>query len=283
MGRGVPMRSGAPMHKGGITDGSTGGGGGVSARPGAGVREEGGARAGAVGWTHLGRGAHVGYWPAALHAARARALMDALASCAAWEQRDVRMFGRAVPQPRLVAYYADDPHRLGTLTYSGLTLSPHSSTDLPTLREAQAAVEAAAGLPQCTFNTVLLNLYRDGRDHVGWHADDEALYGPHPLIGSLSLGEAREFVIRSNTDHNVQRSFQLGHGDVLVMRGTMQSHWQHRVTRRPTQLLGPRVNLTFRTVVQPDDGGRGRQEESAVHRPRRRRKGDVGAGGGDQF
>ena len=68
------------------------------------------------------------------------------------------------------------------------------------------------------FNTCLLNQYRHGRDHMSWHSDNEALYGPQPVIGSVSFGEARDFVLRQNDDHSHKLTFPLGNGDMLTMQ-----------------------------------------------------------------
>ena len=112
----------------------------------------------------------------------------------------------------------------------------------------QARLEEETG---AAFNSCLLNLYRNGRDHMSWHSDNEVLYGPQPVIGSVSFGEARDFVLRHNSDHSRRFSFSLGSGDMLTMQGTTQDHWMHAVPKR-AHSLGTRVNLTFRKVVRPE-------------------------------
>ncbi|KAG1661689.1 hypothetical protein FOA52_001966 [Chlamydomonas sp. UWO 241] len=182
---------------------------------------------GTTGWMHLGQGAYVGYWPSALSPDDAARLMVEIEQGAVWE--------------------------VGTYTYAGtVTETPRPMAELPALAEARRGVEGAAGLPPGAFNSVLLNLYRDGRDHVGWHADDEQLYGKDPIIGSLSLGESREFVLRRKDDHATKHSYTLSPGDVLLMRGAMQRHWHHCIMKRPTAALSPRVNLTFRLVERAE-------------------------------
>ena len=79
----------------------------------------------------------------------------------------------------------------------------------------QARLEQETG---AVFNTCLLNQYRHGKDHMSWHSDNEALYGPQPVIGSVSLGEARDFVLRENDDHDHKLMFSLGNGDMLTMQ-----------------------------------------------------------------
>jgi len=122
----------------------------------------------------LGAGAALLYLPAHFPAGAADALLAALRSEVDWEQRDVTVWGRTVPQRRLVAYQAG-PGSRAPYTYSGLTLAP--SPFSPAVAAVKAAVEAVAG---CAFDTALLNMYRDGADAMAWHADGEALYGPPP-------------------------------------------------------------------------------------------------------
>lgn len=177
----------------------------------------------------------------ALTRAEADDAFAALRSEIPWRQEHLRMFGRSVPVPRLEAWIADEGL---DYTYSGI---PHVaqpwSPGLATVRDRMGALVGTR------FNSVLCNLYRDGRDGVDWHADDEVEFGRRPLIVSLSLGATRRFDLRRVDDHSVRVDLELEHGDVLVMRGTTQELWRHRVprTRRP---VGERINLTFRTVVR---------------------------------
>lgn len=156
-----------------------------------------------------------------------------------WEQPQVRLYGRLYPVPRQVAWYGDAGARY---RYSGLSHRPLPWT--PLLAEIRAAVEAFVGQP---LNGVLLNHYRDGRDSMGWHSDDEAELGRNPLIASLSLGGTRRFDLRRVGQSRIAHSLLLEHGSLLVMAGATQHHWQHQVakTRRP---CAPRLNLTFRQV-----------------------------------
>lgn len=156
-------------------------------------------------------------------------------------QEIYRMGAREVRSPRLVCWHGD----AGTgYAYSGVAHEPAPWT--PALAELRVRVEAATGL---TFNSVLANLYRDGNDSMGWHADREPEIGPAPddrWIASLSFGARRRFVLKRGRDD--RHVFELGAGDLITMRGTTQSHWRHAVpkTRRP---VGPRLNLTFRHIV----------------------------------
>ena len=164
---------------------------------------------------------------------------DAILSGTPWRQESIRLFGRTHPMPRLTCWMGDAAY-----TYSGLRNEPAPwSAPVATLR---GTVEALADTP---FNGVLLNLYRQGRDSMGWHADDEASLGPEPVIASVSLGAIRRMRFKSKSPLGpAPVSIDLPHGSVLVMRGGTQRHWLHAVPRTARD-VGPRVNLTFRRIV----------------------------------
>ncbi len=174
--------------------------------------------------------------PAAL--ADAADLFRRLAAELDWKQETLTLYGRRIPQPRLSAWYGD-----ATYAYSGITLEPRAWH--PLLADLRDRCRAMAGTP---FNSVLANYYRDGRDSMDWHSDDEATLGPNPVIASVNLGAARRFQLRRKDDKARKIEMLLGGGDVLIMAGRCQHDWQHRVpkTRRPAS---PRINLTFRRIV----------------------------------
>ncbi len=177
----------------------------------------------------------------ALGLSAADAAFTALRTKIAWRQDHLRMFGELVPVPRLEAWIADEGL---DYTYSGIHHDPDPWIDeLIELRELSSA---HAGV---TFNSVLCNLYRDGNDGVDWHADDEPEFGQLPVIASLSLGATRRFDLRRVDDHSVKVELDLHHGDLVIMRGTTQLLWRHRVPKTK-KLVGERINLTFRNVVR---------------------------------
>jgi len=94
---------------------------------------------------------------------------------------------------------------------------------------------------------VLANLYRDGRDSMGWHADDERELGPEPVITSMSFGAVRRFRFRHRESREVVE-IALEPGSVLVMRGLTQHCWMHDLPKT-TKVTEPRVNLTFRHIA----------------------------------
>jgi alkylated DNA repair dioxygenase AlkB len=172
----------------------------------------------------------------------ADALQEALIASAELEQQTLKIFGRDVVAPRLSAWYGDP----GTsYAYSGLRLEPKPW--LPALDEIRERLDQTTGH---RFNSVLLNFYRDGRDSMGWHSDDEPELGEEPVIASLSFGGPRRFLLRHRTRSELDTLELLpGHGSLIRMAGTTQSCWKHAVpkTARP---VDPRLNLTFRTIVR---------------------------------
>jgi alkylated DNA repair dioxygenase AlkB len=167
-------------------------------------------------------------------------LLEALIAAAELEQQTLKIFGRDVAAPRLSAWYGDPG---ASYAYSGLRLVPKPW--LPVLAEIRERLEQTTGR---RFNSVLLNLYRDGRDSMGWHSDDEPELGDEPTIASLSFGGTRRFLLRHRTRSELETLELLpGHGSLIVLAGTTQSAWKHAVpkTARP---VDPRLNLTFRTI-----------------------------------
>lgn len=158
-----------------------------------------------------------------------------------WESHEIVVFGHKHTEPRLSTWHADDGIRY---TYSNRERTPVPWT--PLLLRLRDLCERVCG---STFNSVLVNLYRDGKDGMGWHADDEKENGYEPTIASLSLGASRRFDFQHRFLKRVE-SVQLHDGDLVVMSGASQSHWLHRIakTKRP---VGPRINLTFRKVMSP--------------------------------
>jgi alkylated DNA repair dioxygenase AlkB len=171
-----------------------------------------------------------------------RALMETLRQTLPLGSQTIRLAGRDVVSPRLVSWHGDPD---AYYRYSGRTFEPHPWT--PELAAVKESVDATVG---ASFNSVLVNFYRDGQDSMGEHADDEPELGPEPdnvLIASVSLGDRRLFLLRHKRTRALHE-FDLGDGSLLVMGGTTQRHFKHRVPRT-TRPVGPRMNLTFRVVT----------------------------------
>lgn len=169
----------------------------------------------------------------------AGALFDALLTGIRWRQDTIKLWGKVHDVPRLQQWFADEGM---VYTWSGIRMEPEPwSAPLERLR---ARLQEAVGL---RFNTALANLYRDGNDTVGWHADDEPELGDAPIIASVSLGATRDFVLRHRSRTELVQSIRLSHGSLLIMEGETQEHWKHCVPRRK-RVHAPRINLTFRHV-----------------------------------
>jgi alkylated DNA repair dioxygenase AlkB len=179
-------------------------------------------------------------WPAAFGPQEAANLFDSLRAGIRWQQEEIVIFGQRRRVPRLVAWHGD---RGASYRYSGTDHLPEPWT--PALARVRARVCELSGTE---FNAVLLNRYRDGRDGMGWHADDEPELGRDPVIASVSLGAPRRFCLRHRRRKDLGLDLELPHGSLLVMAGPLQHHWVHALpkTRRP---VGERINLTFRRVA----------------------------------
>jgi alkylated DNA repair dioxygenase AlkB len=157
-----------------------------------------------------------------------------------WRHENLVVWGKQFPQPRLIAWYGDLSRNY---SYSGIKLAPLPWNGL--LVDIKNRIEAVTG---AAFNSVLLNYYRDNRDSLGLHSDDEKELGPHPAIASLSLGDERIFVLKHRTNKlaKVVR-MKLCTGSLLLMKGETQRFWKHGIAKE-ARPCGPRVNLTFRQI-----------------------------------
>jgi alkylated DNA repair dioxygenase AlkB len=160
--------------------------------------------------------------------------MASVVETVAWEQPIVTVYGQRHPTPRLTAWYGDAAY-----SYSGMT---HPPAVFPRpLAQIRDRLQATTGV---RFNSCLANLYRDGSDSMGAHADDEPELGPEPTIASVSLGARRRFLL-TEVESGERFTWSLGNGDLLVMSGESQRDYRHAVPKTPAR-VGPRLNLTFR-------------------------------------
>jgi alkylated DNA repair dioxygenase AlkB len=158
-----------------------------------------------------------------------------------WRAENVVVWGRTYPQPRLSAWYGDSGKNY---RYSGILLKPLPWT--PGLLDIKSRVEAAT---RTNFNSVLLNYYRDHRDSMGLHSDDEPELGKQPILASLSLGEERIFILKHRRDKTLKPvRLKLASSGLLLMKGETQRYWKHGIDKE-ARPCGPRVNLTFRRIV----------------------------------
>ena len=166
-------------------------------------------------------------------------LFDNLKKVVQWEQESLWIAGKERQVPRLVAWYGEPEAKY---RYSGRLHQP-----MPWIEPLDSLRKSLENELDTTFNSVLCNLYRNGQDSMGWHADDEKELGVEPLIASLSLGQARSFHLKHKTTPKLKHKITLTSGSLLVMKGTTQQYWLHQVPKEP-KITQPRINLTFRHV-----------------------------------
>jgi len=166
-------------------------------------------------------------------------LFTALETGLAWQKETIFIFGKWVKVPRLMCWYGDPD---AIYQYSGVKHQPK-----PWSAALQSVRETVEQQCQWSFNSVLANLYRHGQDSMGCHADDEKELGHNPLIASLSLGDERLFKLHHKKSKEIV-DITLGHGDLLIMAGSLQHHWMHSIPKTK-RLKTPRINLTFRKIL----------------------------------
>ncbi|MCH2340851.1 alpha-ketoglutarate-dependent dioxygenase AlkB family protein [Pseudomonas sp. NPDC047963] len=180
------------------------------------------------------------YFPRWVDADLADGWLSEISAKTPWYQPQIKLYGRSIAVPRLVAWYGDaDAH----YRYSGFTHEPLAWT--PLLADIRQRVQQQVGQH---LNGVLLNYYRDGHDAMGWHSDDERELGRQPLVVSLNLGATRRFDFRRKGTSRIEYSISLEHGSLLVMSGLTQHYWQHQIART-RKVRAPRLNLTFRQII----------------------------------
>ena len=168
-------------------------------------------------------------------------MFDDLYKNIAWEQEDTILYGRKIALPRLTAWYGDKGI---AYTYSKIKMIPQPWITI--LENIKSQVEKGCNTK---FNSVLLNLYRNGSDSISWHSDDEKELGENPTIASLSFGDTRSFMLKHKSQKDLKLNIQLTHGSLLIMGGKTQHYWQHQIPKTRT-LSKPRINLTFRKILK---------------------------------
>lgn len=182
--------------------------------------------------------AHVEYYPNWLTHQHANDLLHYFKEQLAWQQPSIQLYGKMHKIPRLQAWYGDPNTEY---EYSKLKMTP-----LAWDKRLEKMKQACEQTCQHRFNSVLANMYRNGNDSMGMHADNEAELGSTPVIASVSLGQARRFSFKHVQNKETQRVL-LEHGSLLIMKGHTQQHWQHGINKSRTQ-NGLRLNFTFRSV-----------------------------------
>ena len=156
-----------------------------------------------------------------------------------WQQPNITVFGKTHPIPRLQCFIADEQINYA---YSGTQLVVEPWPEV--LDAMRKRLSQQLRIP---FNALLVNLYRDGQDCMGWHSDDEKELGEQPTIASISLGAERVFKIK-HKHSNEKQSILLQSGSCLIMNGFSQRDYQHSLPKQQ-KLMHPRINLTFRSII----------------------------------
>ena len=168
-------------------------------------------------------------------------LLETLYNTVDWRSDKIVIFGKEVSQPRLTAWYSDDGK---DYTYSGLTMPSNRWTK--ELKQLKTQIEQ---LTHHSFNSLLINLYRNCQDSMGWHSDDEKELGRNPVIASVSLGQERVFKLKHRYKPELPvTSIPLSNGSLLLMKGTTQHYWKHSLPKS-AKPMAKRINLTFRWIV----------------------------------
>jgi alkylated DNA repair dioxygenase AlkB len=183
--------------------------------------------------------ADIEYYPNFFESNRANELFEKLKNEIPWQQDDITVFGKTYSQPRLTALFGNEGK---PYAYSNIVMQPNPWN--PLLQLIKDEIEEVS---KANFTTVLLNLYRDGKDSNGWHADNEKELGQNPVIASLSLGAERSFHLRHNTIKEQKIKINLEHGSLLLMKGETQHFWKHQIPKT-AKIIEPRINLTFRII-----------------------------------
>lgn len=155
-----------------------------------------------------------------------------------WKQEEMNIYGKKIKLPRLTAWYGNNDK---SYSFSGIILEPTNwTTDLLKIKN-KIEIKCKAN-----FNSVLLNLYRNGNDSISWHTDAEKELGKNPIIASVNFGATRKFQMRHRTTKE-KIEIDLQHGSLLIMKGELQHFWQHQVPKTKKK-VNKRINLTFRII-----------------------------------
>lgn len=178
-------------------------------------------------------------YPNFLSKEQADYLLKNLINSVKWNQEEINFMGKISPIPRKTFWYSKENREY---TYSGIKVLPVPYPEA--IKRLNKLVEEKSGYK---FNSVLLNLYRDGDDKVSWHADDEKSLGKEINIASISVGAERDFQFKSKHNSADKEEIVLTHGSLLVMHSPIQDHWLHQIPVRK-KVSEPRINLTFRFI-----------------------------------
>lgn len=183
--------------------------------------------------------ADISYFPNLFSEVESQALFNTILNETNWQQDNITVFGKTYAQPRLTALFSNNNK---PYSYSNITMQPEIFTN--TLLKIKSKIETKTDVK---FTTCLANLYRNGNDSNGWHADNEKELGKNPIIASVTFGAARYFNLKHKTDKSLKQKLLLESGSLLLMKGKTQHHWLHQIAKTKKD-VNPRINLTYRII-----------------------------------
>ena len=183
--------------------------------------------------------AEVTYYPDFFNINEADKYFKSLLEFIEWKQDHITVYRKTYLQPRLTAFYAVNKN---SYKYSNITMRPNSFEG--DLLEIKNKIETKLKIK---FTSCLANLYRDGNDSNGWHADNEKELGNNPIIASVTFGTERTFSMKHKTEKMLKTKLTLKHGSLLLMQGRTQTNWLHQIPKTK-KIIGKRINLTFRII-----------------------------------
>ena len=172
-------------------------------------------------------------------------LFNILKSETRWVQNDIVIFGKKYKIPRLNDWYGSVD-----MNYSNINFEAKPLTK--TLDQIRKKIEKETS---SNYNSVLMNLYRNGNDSMGWHSDDENIYNPIAPIASLSLGGSRWMKFKKKTKKGLGKKtlkLRLDTGDLIIMKYPTQEMLKHAIPKSSMN-IDERINLTFRSVIEKKD------------------------------
>ena len=179
------------------------------------------------------------YFPDFLSKEKSDVLYKKLHSDIPWQKYKIKIFGKTYNQPRLTSF-----HSIGNKNYNYSQIGIKNNLMTKDLKYLLNQIHEKTDY---RFNSVLLNLYRDGMDSNGWHSDNEPELGDNPKIASITLGEERFFHIKHKNKKNLKYKILLKHGSLLLMGDKSQTDWLHQVPKTKKK-INPRINLTYRYI-----------------------------------
>lgn len=180
------------------------------------------------------------FYPAFFNQQESSSLFDKLVDEIKWRNGQIKLCGKLVGEPRQTAFYGDKGL---SYTYSGKIQQAESWTE-----SLLAIKEKLANILMLEFNSVLANLYRCGKDSMGWHSDSEKELGQNPIIASVSFGATRIFRLKHISNASLCENIELTNGSLLLMKGSTQHFWKHQIPKT-NKVVEKRVNLTFRNII----------------------------------